>query len=89
MSNPYVDHGNVRTFSKDVDPEELIWHRDREDRTVRVVQGEGWSFQIDDSIPMDLHEDAEFKIPAMTYHRIIKTGCAKSDLVLRIEKHRK
>ena len=30
---PYLDNSNIRTFSKDVDPMDLIWHMDDEDRT--------------------------------------------------------
>jgi hypothetical protein len=28
---PYTDNSNIRTFSKDVDPMELVWHQDKED----------------------------------------------------------
>ena len=30
---PYINKGNIRTFSKNVDPMELVWHQDKEDRT--------------------------------------------------------
>jgi hypothetical protein len=30
--NPYENKGNIRTFSKDVNKLELVWHQDAEDR---------------------------------------------------------
>ena len=37
----YLNQGNIRTFSKDVDPLSLVWHSDREDRMIEVLEGEG------------------------------------------------
>ena len=34
----------IRTFSADVDEMELIWHEDRENRVIRVLEGNGWKF---------------------------------------------
>ena len=34
---PYSDNDNIRTFSYDVDDAELIWHRDKNSRTVEVL----------------------------------------------------
>ena len=36
--NPYSNKGNIRTFSKDVDPMELVWHQDKEDRHIEVIE---------------------------------------------------
>ena len=44
--NPYTNKGNIRTFSKDVDPMELVWHQDDEDR--KIPQGEDGIFSQDD-----------------------------------------
>jgi len=30
---PYIEEGEVRTFTDNVDEKELVWHRDYEDRT--------------------------------------------------------
>ena len=68
-----------RKFTQDVDEHELVWHRDKEDRQVEVLQPTDWQFQFDNEIPQVL-KDVIF-IPKQTYHRIIKgTG----DLDLRI-----
>lgn len=88
MVNPYIDKGNIRVFLRDVDDKELVWHRDREDRTVTVIDGVGWQFQFDDSLPVDVKPGDVIEIPKMKFHRIIKNS-PMENLVLRIEKHRK
>lgn len=87
MVNPYTDSGNIRLFRSDVLDEELVWHRDLEDRTITIVDGEGWSFQFDDQMPITLDKGSVIDIPAMKYHRILKNVNA-TDLRLKIEKHR-
>ena len=37
--NPYENKGNIRTFSKDVDPMELVWHQDKEDLSEAEFKG--------------------------------------------------
>ena len=71
----------IRTFNKDVLAEELIWHRDRENRIIQVAEGEGWEIQFDDKLPEPLVKGKEYVIPSYTFHRI-KRGT--SDLTLRI-----
>ena len=80
--NPYIEDGEERTFSVEHAEEEFVWHRDREKRRVTVLEGEGWQFQYDESIPMLLKKEQMFVIPQMMYHRLIK---GKTDLVLKIE----
>ena len=67
--------GGVRTrvFSPDGDPDELVWHRDEEDRTVRVLEGTGWYFQRDDELPIPMKIGDEFKISRHQWHRVIMT----------------
>jgi len=80
---PYEDDGELRTFYSNVDSDDLVWHRDLEDRKVTVLEGEGWQFQFNGSLPIELVEDRTFMIPRDMYHRVIK---GKTKLVLRIEK---
>ena len=72
--NPYSERRKdnliVRTFSQDIGEEELVWHRDREDREVTVLEKTDWQFQFDNEIPQVL-KDVIF-IPKNTYHRLIK-----------------
>lgn len=66
-----------RKFTQDIDEEELVWHRDRNDRQVQVLSNTDWEFQLEDSIPQKL-QDTIF-IPKNTYHRLIK-GTGDLDL---------
>jgi mannose-6-phosphate isomerase-like protein (cupin superfamily) len=74
--NPYsqVNEGGeiIRTFDENVDGHELVWHRDKRDRVVRVLEGNGWWFQMDNSLPLELKVGTEVEIPKETYHRVIK-----------------
>ena len=74
---PYQDleiteKSKIRIFESNVDSGELHWHRDREDRLVEVVSGNGWMFQSDNQLPIELKPGAKFKIKKETYHRIIR-----------------
>ena len=80
---PYTDIGIIRLFSSEVDSEELVWHRDKENRKVEVLEGEGWQFQFNGSLPFELAEGRKFDIPEGMYHRVIK---GKTKLVLKIKK---
>jgi hypothetical protein len=40
------------TFSKDINKLELVWHKDKEDRHIEILDGEGWSIQMDDQLPL-------------------------------------
>ena len=78
----YVEEGyHIRTFPKDVDDMELVWHRDREDRVVESVDETDWMIQIDNEIPKVLSEKTF--IPKGVYHRVIK---GTDDLTVRVKK---
>lgn len=70
-----------REFSKDVDEMELVWHRDKRDRKIEVIESNGWLFQKDDEFPFPMNEGDVFTIKKDVYHRIIK---GKSPLKLKI-----
>lgn len=72
----------IRSFSVLKDTNELIWHRDREDREVFVIEANGWSLQMDNEIPVLLENSATYHIPARTFHRVIK---GEGDLVVLIQ----
>ena len=86
---PYIDlevtdKYILRQFSENVDPIELLWHRDDEDRTVEIVGETDWSLQLDNSLPTSLQE--RIFIPRHQWHRVIKgTGV----LTLKIYKNEK
>jgi len=75
--NPYNDNQldgdvRIREFSLDVDETELVWHRDKRDRVVEVLEGSDWKFQYENSIPEDLEPGTTIIITKKEYHRIIK-----------------
>ena len=78
---PYTDNSNIRTFSKDVNTMDLIWHMDDEDRNIEVLEGKGWKFQRDDELPLDLKEGIRIFIPRHQVHRVIK---GETDLKIQI-----
>lgn len=77
------EHEQVRLFEKDVDSEELKWHRDREHRIVKHVSGEGWLLQLDDSLPTPISPGASYQIPAGVWHRILRREDC-TDLVVEV-----
>jgi quercetin dioxygenase-like cupin family protein len=62
----------VREFSQDTDPMSLIWHTDAEDRTITVLEGQGWQIQRDNELPLELHKGDSIFIPKGQIHRVIK-----------------
>jgi hypothetical protein len=72
---------SIREFSSNVDSSELIWHKDKEDRIVEVLQNNNWMFQMDNELPKLLKDN--LFIPKETYHRVIK---GDGDLVVKITK---
>lgn len=74
---PYI----VREFDVNISDDELIWHRDKNFRSVTVLSGTGWKLQMDDKLPEELIVGKQYFIAGQTYHRLIK---GKNNLVVRI-----
>jgi hypothetical protein len=71
----------LREFSQDIDPIELMWHRDDEDRLVEIVGETDWKLQLDNQLPTSMNQP--IFIPRHEWHRVIKgTG----NLTLKIHK---
>lgn len=73
--NPYkdlevTDLYIIREFSEDIDPIELLWHRDNEDRIVEIQGETDWKFQLEDNLPTSINKP--IFIPRGMYHRVIK-----------------
>jgi hypothetical protein len=84
--NPYEDYYRdgktfLRSFSTKINDEEFVWHRDKKDRLVEVISGEGWMFQYDNELPFPMVEGMSIEVKSYEYHRILK---GSSDLVIRI-----
>jgi len=71
-----TDQYIIREFTEDIDPIELMWHKDDEDRTIEILGETDWQIQLDDSLPTSLNE--RIFIPRHMWHRTIKgTGPLK------------
>lgn len=73
-----------RVFEQHVHDDELVWHRDRKDRTVLVIESNGWKYQADNKLPVELKPGDTLHINALEYHRIIK---GSGNLVVEIVEH--
>ena len=62
----------IRTFSMDIDEMDLIWHTDKENRYIKVLEGNGWQFQYDEELPFEMTEGLDFSIIKGQIHRVIK-----------------
>ena len=83
---PYVDieinnKYTLREFSETIDPIELMWHRDDEDRTIEIVGETNWQIQLDDQLPTSMN--VPISIPKHKWHRVIK---GNGKLLLKIWK---
>tara|TARA_R110000803_G_scaffold14714_12_gene40948 strand:+ start:612 stop:923 length:312 start_codon:yes stop_codon:yes gene_type:complete len=78
---PYIDlevtdDYILRQFDESIDPIELLWHRDDEDRVVEIIGKTDWSLQLDNSLPSSLQK--RIFIARHQWHRVIKgTGTLK------------
>jgi hypothetical protein len=78
-----INNGKIlRTFTPDVDSDELKWHQDLKDRKVTVIEDGGWSFQMEDNLPNKLKSAEQIWIPKFVWHRVIK---GNDNLIVEIE----
>ena len=89
MTKPYTEtkiseNQFIRIFSSDIPEEELVWHRDREDRVVIPLNINDWQLQFDDQLPIYLKDLKEYTIPKGVFHRVIK---GKTPLVIKLIKN--
>lgn len=62
----------IREFDPTVtESEEYVWHRDKNDRSVEILSGDGWQFQFDNELPIIINKNDTIVIPKMVYHRIL------------------
>jgi hypothetical protein len=71
-----TDEYIIREFNENIDPIELMWHRDDEDRTVEVIGKTNWQLQLENQLPTSISQP--IFIPKHEWHRAIKgTGNLK------------
>ena len=72
VTNEYI----IREFDENIDPIELMWHRDDENRLVEAIEHTDWQLQLDNELPLSM--DKSIFIPRHAWHRVIKgTGKLK------------
>ena len=76
IGNPYNDIKDddkfVRTFDENVEMDDLIWHRDKKDRVITVLDGNGWQLQMENELPFSLNVNENYYIQREVYHRVIR-----------------
>jgi len=87
MDKPYtqkkLSSGNlIREFSSDTNSDELKWHRDENNRLIKVLNENDWLIQFENELPIQLIEGEYLHIPEKMFHRVIK---GKSSLIIEIE----
>ena len=83
---PYIDSEIteeyiIREFDESIDPVELLWHRDDEDRFIEPINPNDWLVQFENELPISI--DKPIFIPRHTWHRTIK---GSGPLVIKIKK---
>ena len=80
-----IDQFNfIRTFSAGVDEMDLIWHADKENRIITVLEGNGWKFQFDEELPIKMRKGKTISILKGRLHRVIK---GNGILKINLQKH--
>ena len=72
----------IREFDENIDPIELMWHRDDEERTIEVIGETDWMIQLDNTLPTLLK--GHIFIPRHEWHRVIK---GQKKLLVKIHKN--
>ena len=85
FSDSFVSENRFkRVFDEQVDDGELIWHKDRKDRVVKVIYGTGWKLQMDNDLPFELELGQNYYIKKENFHRLHK---GNSELKLEIKEY--
>ena len=88
---PFEDFDNAgvkniftRVFKKSVKKEQLLWHKDKKDRKVKVIYGTGWKLQYDNALPTELQVGQNYYINKESFHRLHK---GNGELKLEIKEY--
>lgn len=66
VTNEYI----IREFDENINPIELKWHRDNENRVVEIVGETDWKLQLENQLPVSINQP--ISIPKGEWHRVIK-----------------
>ncbi len=76
-----IDGWFYRTFTEETAKQEMVWHRDREDRIIEPVEDTNWLSQMENQLPIPIKE--QIFVPMGSWHRAIK---GSGELKIRIKK---
>jgi hypothetical protein len=65
-----TDEYIIREFDENIDPVELLWHRDDENRLVEIIGNTNWQLQLENQLPTSLNKP--IFIPKHVWHRAVK-----------------
>ena len=72
----------IREFDENIDPIELMWHRDDQNRHIEIIEsGKDWKIQFEDELPLDISQELSIFIKRHEWHRVWK---GEGKLVLKI-----
>ena len=71
----------IRKFSSQIECDELYWHKDKCNRVIKVISGEGWMYQEENAIPVEIFPGSTFSIKKGTWHRVIRGSSDLSVLI--------
>ena len=71
-----------RVFADSIPNDELVWHKDENNRLVKIIKSDGWLFQRDNELPFELSNGDVIYIIKETWHRLIK---GSGDLIIEIK----
>ena len=74
----------TRVFKENIKDKQLIWHKDRKDRVVKVIYGTGWKLQYDNELPTELEIGHNYYIKKEQFHRLHK---GNSELKIEIKEY--
>ena len=60
----------IREFNENIDPIDLMWLRDDDNRTVEIVGKTDWKLQLENKLPTSIN--LPIFIPKHEWHRVIK-----------------
>lgn len=74
------DNTYIRIFDQKTESDEMVWHRDQENRIIESIEETDWEFQLDNELPRKI--EGQIFIPRGVYHRLIKgSGDLKIKLI--------
>ena len=78
------NNSRIREFKINIPNKGLVWYRDKKDHYIAILEGEGWGFQINNELPLELKEKDVIFIPKQIYNKVLKDN---TTLKIKIEEN--